>query len=186
HRRLRRRQRQGRRARGRRRGWERARRRRRGAGVGKTVDAAAGQVREVLLADLVLPERADVHGGIQQQRRDPRAVRVLAQRPDLAGAVIAIDVRSAQGIQRGAAVHVAAGDRAGSPAVVVLGDWGHEPGGATGVGNEAVQALHDAPAVILAAATRGRLAIDLLVLVLADVADVQVAGRAVEAPAPGV
>src|SRR5262249_14590627 len=145
-----------------------------------------GQVREVVLASLVLPERADIHGRIQQQRRDPRAAGILAERPDLPGAVIGIDVRAAQGVQRGTAVHVAAGDRAAPATVVVLRDREHQTPHVTGVGIEAVQALHDAPAVVLAAAARSRLAIDLLVQVLADVADIQVARRAVEAPTPGV
>src|SRR5204863_1425509 len=53
---------------------------------------------------------------------------------------------------------------------------------------EAVQALHPVPAVVRAGArgVRGAGEIDLLVQILADVADPQVVSRAVEAEAPRV
>ena len=53
-------------------------------------------------------------------------------------------------------------------------------------GVEALRPLHPPPAVVLAAAARGGLEVDLLDGVLADVADVEVARAAVEAEAPGV
>jgi hypothetical protein len=49
-----------------------------------------------------------------------------------------------------------------------------------------VEAFHFAPAVVFAADARGRLEIDLFVLVLTDVADPEVAGLAIETETPRI
>jgi hypothetical protein len=51
---------------------------------------------------------------------------------------------------------------------------------------KAVHAFARLPAVVLAAARAGRLEVDLLVGVLADIADIQVAGGTIKREAPGI
>src|SRR6185369_6979949 len=54
------------------------------------------------------------------------------------------------------------------------------------LGLVALSALEDVPSVVDAAGTPRRLDVDLLAAILADVADVKVTGRAIEAEAPRV
>ena len=75
-----------------------------------------------------------------------------------------------------------AGDDGGAADVAIPGDGVSEIGVGADVLTEAVGALLDVPAVVLAELD----AVDLLPHVLADVAGPQVAGAAVEAEAPGV
>src|SRR5262249_52173810 len=77
--------------------------------------------------------------------------------------------------------------RALAARVRVVVDRQRQRGVVAGAAREAGagEALHAAPAVVVAALA-SRLEVDLLDRVLADVADPQVAGLAVEAPAPGV
>ena len=84
-----------------------------------------------------------------------------------------------------AAVDVAAGDRA-AERVGVLGDREDVVRRRRAAGDAAVLALHDVPAVVAAARARVEFAVDLLVAILADVGDEEVAGRAVEADPPRV
>jgi hypothetical protein len=79
----------------------------------------------------------------------------------------------------------AADDRAAVD-VVVLCHRRHQPRLVARLRLEAVRALHDAPAVVLAAAAGRGLEVDLLPLRLADVAEEQVAGLSVERVRPGV
>src|SRR5439155_26342122 len=72
-------------------------------------------------------------------------------------------------------------------AVAVLQDGQRHAGHvAAGGGREAVAALGDVPAVVLAAAAGGEADVHLLPLALADVGDHEVAGQAVEGEAPRV
>ena len=64
--------------------------------------------------------------------------------------------------------------------MVVLDDGERQSSLVARVRVEAVQALHDAPAVVLAARVGGALKINLLETALPNVADVEVCGRAVE------
>jgi hypothetical protein len=134
-------------------------------------------VGQVQLAGLVLAERRDPVAGREQLLRGPDAA-VAGQPPEASRAEVAVVVD--------AAVRVAAGHGA-AEVVVVLGDGIDQPAGvAVARRVEAARAFLEAPAVVLAAGARGRLEIDLLGLVLADVADVEVAGRAVEGDLPRV
>src|SRR5262249_29179378 len=103
-----------------------------------------------------------------------------------AGAVVAVQVGALQPRDGGAAVDVAAHQRAALVATVLPDGQGQPARAAAPRAREAVPPLHAVPAVVLAAVAGGRLEVDLLVAVLADVADVQVAGAAVEAVAPRV
>ena len=108
---------------------------------------------------------------------------LVAQAVDLAGAEVAVDVGAAQPGDGVAAVDVAADDGAGCAVEGVLPD-GRDGALAVAVvaGTEAVVALEDVPAVVAAPLDD----VDLLPLVLADVAGPQLAGLAVEGETPGV
>src|SRR5205814_569643 len=149
---------------------------------GEAENRAGGQVGEVDLAGLVLAEGADPRTGLEHLRRHPAPRAVPRQRPQPARAVVAEDVDPAERGGALAAVDVAAGDRA-ALAVVVLGDRRGQPRAVAAVALQAVGALHDRPAVVLAAGTAGRLEVDPLVAVLPHVADVEVPRGAVEAEA---
>src|SRR5688500_1643870 len=85
----------------------------------------------------------------------------------------------------GATIDVAAGDRAAERVVVFGNRLGKPLRVAALLGLKAMASFDDVPAPILAALA-GRLKVDPLVAVLADVGDVQIAGGAVEGEAPGV
>ena len=110
-----------------------------------------------------------------------------AQAANERAAVVAVEVRAAEVGHGAAAVHVAAGDRA-PLAVIVLEDRQRHPRLiAAGARRVAVPvALDDVPAVVLAAGAAGRLEVDFFEAVLADVADVEIAGGTVEAEAPRI
>ena len=172
---------------------------RRAVGVGAAVlgDAPdlATLLEDVELAVRVLTERGD--GG---DARGPRRIELLgalgelrhlavhvAEGPDAARAVVGVEIGPLQGRDRGAAVDVASGHGAAERVAVLL-DRIDEGGGVARAAGEprAVVPLHAAPAVVLSARAGGRLEVDLLPGVLANVGDVHVAGGAVEGEAPGV
>src|SRR5215213_1494049 len=68
----------------------------------------------------------------------------------------------------------------------VLGDRIDGAARFAGIRSKAVQCLAYAPAVVQATSGTSRLEVDLLVGVLPNIADIQVAGGAVEREAPGV
>src|SRR5512140_841294 len=74
--------------------------------------------RVVQLAGLVLPEGGDVVTGLVEQLRGPVARGGPQQAPDVARAIIAIQV-DALPFGQAAAIHIAAGDRAASLGVAV-------------------------------------------------------------------
>src|ERR1051325_9198604 len=80
---------------------------------------------------------------------------------------------------------IAAGDGA-AEGVAVFEDGHGQAGGGAAHGVVTVEAFHDGPAVVLAAGAAGGLEVDFFVDVLADVADPEVAGLAVEGEAPRV
>src|SRR5690606_22508102 len=150
-------------------------------------DHAPAVVGDVQLARRVLAEGRDVEARVDERRHLPPVPDAVGA-PDAAGDVVPEDVRAAQVGHRAAAVDVAAGDRAAPLAPVrVDDDRQHQARRvAAGAGLEAAVGLHDVPAVVLAPARAGGLEVHLLEGVLADVGDVEVAGLAVEAEAPGV
>ena len=104
---------------------------------------------------------------IDSSRTSVASPPAMLQRPDAPGAVVAVVVA--------ALPHVAAGDRA-TVRVAVLRDRHDEmPGAVRLLRLEGVRALVDVPAVVLEAGARARRVVDLLPLVLPDVADVEVA-----------
>jgi len=149
--------------------------------------AGGGVVREVELARLVFPERADEVRGVEELGRGPAPVTVRGGPPHPARAEIAEDVGAGQLGHPGAPVPVAARDRAVAARVVILEDReGQGPVVAVRRGVEALASLHPAPPVVDAPRTAGRLEVHLLPAALADVGDEQVPGEAVEAEAPRV
>src|SRR5262249_50061704 len=144
----------------------------------------------------VLAERGDVQPGVAPQvdqlAVDDRLAVLLAEAPDPAGLVVAIDVHADQLGQRLAAVDVAPGDAlavvlAGpGRGVRVLADGGVSLRGRLGFrppwGLERVQAFLDPPAVVTAVLDD----VDHLPEVLADVARPEGAGLAVEGELPDV
>src|SRR5438132_6704255 len=172
--------------------------------------APAAQVDDVELAPRVEAERADVERAAGKEGRGVilRGPGIAgAEAPDEAAAEVRVEVAPAQIGHAAAAVDESAGDRAAGRvrrlgsgaavlrrAVAVVEDGEREPGhGARGERHgevrrvEAVQALHDVPAVVATARERGGgHEVDLLEEVLPDVGDVEVAGGAVEGVAPRV
>src|SRR5262249_48716467 len=111
--------------------------------------------------------------------------------PQARGAVVGVQVPAAQPRHEAPAVDVAAGDRAADGVRVLDDRHGHELRGRWDLAaaertDERVAALVGAPTE--AGPARGRQAdvVDLLVAVLPDIADPEVAGLLVEGEAPGV
>src|SRR4029450_5259349 len=142
-------------------------------------------------------ERIDLAGGVLGERHQLVDVGVegallghLAiahpQSPDVALAVVAEEVRAPETRDRRAPVDDAASDRA----ALVVGGLEHREHAAIRVAaaREGVRRLHLVPAEVRppSATGRGLKLVDLLPLVLADVADPEVAVGAVEAEAPRV
>src|SRR5438552_2475968 len=172
--------------------------------------APAAPVDDVKLAARVAAERAHVEGAAGKEGRGVilRGPGIAgAEAPDEPAAEVRVEVAPPQIGHPAAAVDEAAGDRAAGRvrrpgsgaaalrrAVAVVEDGEREPGhGArrkrhVGVRRvEAVQALHDVPAVVETARERGRgHEVDLLEEVLPDVGDVEVAGGAAERVPPRV
>ena len=159
----------------------------RGAVVHERVDVAAAVARHVDVPRLVLAEGGDLNRRVEQQVVLPRA-RIVLQRPDAAGAEVAVEVATQHPRVSACAVDVAARHGAVPPRVVVLKDGQRQPRRVArgGVRVEAVRALHDAPAVVLAAAAQRGLEVYLLPCALPHVGDEEVEGRAVEREAPRV
>src|SRR5204863_6596259 len=97
---------------------------------------------------------------------------------------VAEDVGATEAGDALASVHVAAGDCARAGHMRVLVDRGDRASGLRAV--ETVVAFHAGPAVVLSAGRRAQLEVDLFPVVLADVADPEVAGGGVEREAPRV
>src|SRR4029453_18079550 len=151
-------------------------------GGGDPVDVAA-EGQGVQLAVGVGPERAQA-GDLEAE------VALLGHlaaggpgRPDPARAVVAVQVGALQARNAPAPVD----EPADHGAAVVAAVLDHRVHGAVGpiTAVEGVAALAPVPAVVAPTRT-GRLVVDLLVGVLADVADPQVAGGGVERETPGV
>src|SRR6478752_6287838 len=107
--------------------------------------------------------------------------------PDSAAASVAIEIGSRQAGILLAAIDVATDDDAVAILMPVGRNWSGQPAGRAGAATSiAAVAFVDGPAIILAALARGWLVIDLLELILARVADIEVVGATVEAEAPGV
>src|SRR5215216_994760 len=136
------------------------------------VDAAAGVLAEGGEARDAQPRRALLRGAARSQLR----------RLDPAAAEVAEDVAAVQRRDGAVADHDAR-DRAVAVAVEALHHRAHVAGGGL-AGRVAAAALEGAPAEVPAAA--GAHEVDLLDLVLADVADRQVAVAAVEREPPRV
>src|SRR5207244_4290939 len=144
----------------------------------------------VQLAGRVLGERRERR---DLGRRDARAAAQLpvhrAQTPDPASAVVAVEVPTARRRDCVTPVDVTARDRAVSVLVLVGDDREDELPARVHLlaGREARAALPDAPAVVVQhPLLGGRAHVDLLPRVLADIADVEIAGRAVPREAPRV
>src|SRR5262245_10778912 len=145
----------------------------------------AGVVDHVQLAGLVLAERRDRPRCIQQLLARPDAA-VPSQAPEATRAEVGVEVDAAHARMGAAPVDEATGDRRAERAAVVDDRQRQTARVAAGARWVALRALHPVPAVVLAARARGRLKVDLLARTLPDVADVQVAGLAVEAEPPGI
>jgi hypothetical protein len=144
------------------------------------VDVGLGFVAldDVELAVVIFGERADA----SSQNRDPLRARRLCggvERRDRSSARVGVHVLARKPRDRMAAVHVAADDRA-HLGVAQLIDRPRRPGITTAVRQTAERSLPCRPSVALAA----RDAIDLLVGVLAYVADPEVAGLPIERDPP--
>src|SRR5205085_5945876 len=122
----------------------------------------------VEVAGLVLAEGGDADGGVNQLRVLPARALPL-ERPDATAAKIAVEVEALHARERAAAVDVAA-DHGAAEAVVILHHGQRQSGRVTRRRVEAVQPLHDPPAVILPARAAGVLKVNLLEKPLADVA----------------
>jgi hypothetical protein len=164
----------------------REQRRLRRAGTIQHQDLAA--VDHVEVARLILAERGHHVAQVDERRAGGAPAGAgLGRGPDLAGAVVGVEVRAAHALHR-AAVAEAAGDRAAPGGMVVVDDRRgrlHDRGGARRTGVEIVVALEAAPAVVAAADADG-LEAHFLDVALADVADQHVASLAVERPAPRI
>ena len=111
------------------------------------------------------------------------------ERPDDGGAVVAVEIGAVEVGHAAAAIDVAPGH--GAAVGVGVFHHGrdvprHRAGGAAARRVRAEGSLVEVPAVILPADARRRLVVNLLDLPLADVTDVEIAGRLVEREAPGV
>src|SRR5690606_15820480 len=134
----------------------------------------------------VLAERRDVEAGLQE-RLDVPAVGGRSG-PDPATHVVREHVPARERRRSRAAVDVAAADRAAPVAAVGIAEDRQDHAGLVAAVARLVAtvALHDVPAVVLAARRRRGLEVHLLEGVLPDVGDVQVARRPVEPEAPRV
>ena len=148
------------------------------------VNVAQTRVGEVELAVIVLAEGGDSEGGLKLERALPARTR-LPERPHAAAAVVAIEVRAGKrGISR-ASINKAARNGAVPGFVAIFGYRRRDPVHAAAP-LVAVHTFGAIPAVVLAAGARGRLEIDFLVNVLSDIADIKVAGGAVEGETPRI
>src|SRR5438874_1399978 len=110
-----------------------------------------------------------------------RAARCELDRVDVGLAVVAVEIAAVEPGQARVAHHVAADQRAEA---VLVGGRDLRRDGSGGIpGAVAMEALEHAPPVVRAAAGAAGLEVDLLELVLADIADRQVARPPVEAEA---
>src|SRR2546430_4992902 len=154
-------------------------------GRGDPVDAAACR-EHVQLAGRVLTERehiAETHVQAPAGLPGAGAVRV-GKAPHPAGAVVGVEVLPDERRRACAAVDKAAGDRA-AVRVAVLDHRLHEARAAAGSGVEAVQPLHDPPAVVQPSLSRRRDA-HLFPKVLTHVCDVEEPRHPVEREAPRI
>src|SRR5512135_565356 len=183
---------------------DRVRSARSGALAGRTVNSPQDQVIDAAIEG----EDVELSRGILTEGRDiqPRAAvhvdqfavgdgsaLLLAEAPDPAGFVVAVDVHADQLGQVPAAIDIAAGDAlavVGAPGAGLVGvvgilddRLGERRGGVFLLaGAERVEALHDAPAVIAAVLDD----VDGFPEILAHVARPEPAGLAVEGDLPGV
>src|SRR5215470_3676357 len=146
-----------------------------------------GERSDVELTARVLPERAQ--SPADRQRRPVPALRRrttgVAKRAHPATAEISVEVDAGEPGDAAAAIDISAGHRA-PDGVPVLDDGQREPRLAAARGLEAVQSFHHVPPVVHpAGAARGE-DIDFLPEILADIADVEIPGRAIERKAPRV
>src|SRR6266850_6711488 len=140
----------------------------------------------VELAVRALAEARDHEVGLEQHRAGPGAALPGRSAPDRARAEIGEEIPAEDAGHLAAAIPVAS-DHGTAEIVVVLENGQHETGLIAARRRiEAVAALHDPPSVVLAARAGRGLQIDLLPLVLSDVADEQGAGEPVEGEAPGI
>src|SRR5437667_3635697 len=152
---------------------------------GDPVDAATCR-EHVQLAGRVLTERehiAETHVQAPAGLPGDGAVRV-GKAPHPAGAVVGVEVLPDERRRACAAVDKAAGDRA-AVRVAVLDHRLHEARAAAGSGVEAVEPLHDPPAIVQPSLSRRRDA-HLFPKVLTDVGDVEATRRPVEGEAPRI
>src|SRR5262245_54329326 len=146
-----------------------------------------GERSDVQLAARVLPERAQ--SPADRQRRPVPALRRrttgVAKRAHPAAAEIPVEVDAGEPGNTAAAIDVSAGHRA--PVGVPILDGGErEPRLGAARGLEAVESFHHVPPVVHPArAGRGE-DIDFLPEILADIADVEIPGPAIERKAPRV
>src|SRR6185436_4850386 len=113
-----------------------------------------------------------------------RAV-LISEALEKAGAIVRIEIVSANGRDGAAAVNVAAGDRARSPAVGVV-DYGKlQARLVAAAGVVTARAFHDTPAIVHSALA-GRHYVDLFVQALPHVGDVKEAGGHIERVPPRV
>src|SRR5438477_2742781 len=138
-------------------------------------------VDDVQLPVVVLAERNDQCAGLEHFRGPPCAVRC----PDPSATVVAVEVDAGERRPARAAVAVAAGDGA-AVRVRVLGAREDAARRARRIGRKAMAPLHGRPAEVRAARRRERQRVDLLPRILADVAEEQLAGGAIEAEAPWI
>src|SRR2546425_359432 len=140
------------------------------------------QLQDIQLAVQILPKRADAPTRRQQPRPvgGNRVARIL-NGVNRAVAVVGVEIEPPEDRQGGAAIHVAARDRARAEAVRIL-DHRQDARSRAGIHRVAVQPFHNIPAKVGAAAPlhRGRRDIDLFEAVLPHVSDIEVAGLAIE------
>src|SRR5262249_14264938 len=110
---------------------------------------------------------------------------VVAERPDI-GEVVGEEIRPRQARDPRPAVDVAADDRAPVGVGVLVERVGDAGRDRVADARRRPRAFLGPPAVVLAAFAGGRLEVQLLDLVLADVGDVEVAGLVVEGVPPRV
>src|SRR5260221_6208939 len=145
--------------------------------VHQLVDAARSMVRYKEVAGFVVAERRHAYSGFDWRRFLPRLA-VESQDPCPAIAVVAVDVEALHAREARPAIDVASGHRTAF-FMAVLGD-GQRETVARAVPHIAMVTFHSIPAVVFPARARSRLIVDLLPGVLPDVADIEVAGIAVE------
>src|SRR5262249_32658389 len=143
------------------------------------------EVRDVELARGVLAERRRPAARVADLNGIAEVIRPRIDREDPSAAVVREEVHAEEAQVLRTAVDVAAND--GAAEVVAV--FGHRQGQALtralGPRRVAVPALHPVPAQV-EPADAGASDVDLLPRTLADVADPQVAGRAIEGVAPRV